>query len=78
MVLDIVTLLTINAFVLLGIFVILVLLAVFSGPMYETRPVGQDLENIKHQIEHEAEIESEEELMPYKPPRLDKPTRRRL
>jgi len=75
---DAVTFLTINVFVLLAILVILVLLAVFIRPAPFESEVSQDLENIKNQIEHEAEIEAEEELMPYKPPRLDRPTRRRL
>jgi predicted membrane protein len=38
----------------------------------------EELNTIKNEIEHEVTQEAEEELMPYKPPRLDKPTRRRL
>ncbi len=78
MALDVITILTINAFFLLAVFVILVLLLVFSRPRVETIPVSQDLKEIKNQIENEAEMESEDELRPYKPARLDKPTRRRL
>jgi Mg2+/Co2+ transporter CorB len=38
----------------------------------------EELNTIKNEIEHEVTQEAEEELMPYKPPRLDKPTKRRL
>lgn len=38
----------------------------------------EELNTIKNEIEQEVTQEAEEELMPYKPPRLDKPTRRRL
>lgn len=36
-----------------------------------------ELDQIKHQVELEGEQEAEEELMPYKPPRLDMPRNRK-
>lgn len=43
---------------------------------YEPREESE-LDTIKHQIESEGEQEAMEELMPYKPPRLDAPRNRK-
>jgi hypothetical protein len=45
---------------------------------YGESEFNKEISNIKHQIEHEAGNEAEEELMPYKPPRLDKPDKKRI
>ena len=76
-------LLTLNAVFLVAVLILLVILSMFrpaarkSGYQDEWE-VEKDLKTIKNQIEHEGEKEAEEELMPYKPPRLDKPERKRL
>lgn len=78
---DLFTLLVITAFVLLGLLVILVVIWVSRGPaepFIESPREARELRKIKHEIEHEAELESEEELAPYKPPRLSRPTKKRL
>lgn len=79
---ELVTLLFINTGFLLGIFVLIVLLWAFmpSRPTqkesFETDE--NEIDSIRHQVEREGEQEAEEELMPYKPPRLDKPGRKRI
>ena len=45
---------------------------------YGENEFDEEVSNIRHQVEHEAGDEAEEELMPYKPPRLDKPDRKRI
>lgn len=73
-------LLAITAGILFVLLIVLVLVAALSAPrpqMYHEHD-SDDLQQIKDQIEHEGELEAEEELMPYKPPRLDRPTQKRL
>ena len=79
---DITTLLVINTFVLLGLLILLVIIAVFA-PARRNNTAQEnydenDFSNIKGQVEREGEQEAMEELMPYKPPRLDAPRRKRL
>lgn len=81
---DVGLLLVINCFVLLAFLVILIIVwAVKPSEHGEMREedewdVEKDVRTIKNQIENEAKEEAEEELMPYKPPRLDKPSKKRL
>jgi Na+-transporting methylmalonyl-CoA/oxaloacetate decarboxylase gamma subunit len=60
--------------------ILIVLVAVWAAMSDSPRRKSdeEELNTIKNEIEHEVTQEAEEELMPYKPPRLDKPTRRRL
>ena len=81
MALDLSTILMINAFFLLAVLVILVVLAAlrpWKEPNEDEWEVEKDLKTIKNQIENEAKVEAEEELMPNKPPRLKEPRKRRL
>lgn len=64
--------------VLAIVLVVLVFIWALAPSAARERSDEEELNNIKNEIEHEVTQEAEEELMPYKPPRLDKPTRRRL
>lgn len=77
---DLVILLAILGGFLLFVLIVLLLIGALMGPA-QVHHIHEedDLQQIKDQIEREGELEAEEELMPYKPPRLDKPsTRKRL
>lgn len=71
-------------FISTGVLVLFLLALIFIGalmpPRREDRTFvndGDEIDSIKHQVEREGAQEAEEELMPYKPPRLDSPRQRR-
>lgn len=76
---DLTTLMIITTFVLLGLLVLLVLMVALLPERHprRLRADESDLDQIKHQVEEEGAQEAMEELMPYRPPRLDAPRRRR-
>ena len=78
---DLTTILMFNTLFLLIVLVILVLFFVMIKPRSENQmqePRQKDIDSIKQQVEAEGKQEAEEELMPYKPPRLNAPRRKRL
>ncbi|MEK6824746.1 MAG: hypothetical protein AABY02_02720 [Nanoarchaeota archaeon] len=75
---DALTIIFISMTAALALILIVFVLVWALRPNSRGRSPNEEMETIKHEIEHEVEQEAEEELMPYKPPRLDKPTKRRL
>lgn len=76
-IMDVVTLLLISTGLLAFILILLVVLWAVRPSRHENFRDEGELDEIKHQVEMEGEREAEEELMPYKPPRLDAPRQRK-
>ncbi|MEK6859156.1 MAG: hypothetical protein AABX53_04570 [Nanoarchaeota archaeon] len=78
---ELITLLLVNtavlAFFLIVLFVVWAVMPSRSRLPDEFISDENELDQIKHQVELEGEQEAEEELMPYKPPRLDSPRNRK-
>lgn len=78
---EIIVLMLVMTGVLAFFLVVLVLLWAFVPSRREEHDMYRtdegELDQIKHQVEMEGEREAEEELMPYRPPRLDSPRQRK-
>lgn len=71
-------LLMVNTAVLAVLLVILVVAWAFMPAPQPIRTEEEsEIDQIKHHVELEGEQEAMEELMPYKPPRLDSPRQRK-
>ena len=74
---DLITLFLMGTGILAFLLILLVIMWAMMPSRHENFKDEGELDEIKHQVEMEGEREAEEELMPYKPPRLDAPRQRK-